>query len=300
MTLKHEYAVLLADLTYANILLNHAKDMYDFAINYKAKYSDSVSQAAGYYRSNDYEDELCWGGVWLFLATRNHSYLTEAEKHYEAGAAWGQSWDEKNTGCMILLYKATHKDQYKQDIEATFRNWMPGGSIPYTPAGLAWRSQWGANRYAANMAMMALMAAEQGIHATEYRKWAETQINYILGDNGRSFVVGFGQNPPERPHHRGSSCPLIPAPCSYFEFQQPGPNPHVLYGALVGGPDQNDGYADKRDDYVKNEVACDYNAGFQSAVAAIAVKQPERGKHTVWLIILLDKTEWEHRPHGDS
>lgn len=37
----------------------------------------------------------------------------------------------------------------------------------------------------------------------------------------------------------------------------------------MGGPDQNDNYQDKRDDYVSNEVTCDYNAGFQSAVAAL-------------------------------
>nr|KAG5688844.1 hypothetical protein BaRGS_004521 [Batillaria attramentaria] len=45
------------------------------------------------------------------------------------------------------------------------------------------------------------------------------------------------------------------------------PNPHTLYGALVGGPDQSDAYTDARDNYVNNEVACDYNAGFQTAVA---------------------------------
>lgn len=43
----------------------------------------------------------------------------------------------------------------------------------------------------------------------------------------------------------------------------------VLYGALVGGPDEFDNYEDKRNDYVTNEVTCDYNAGFQSAVAAL-------------------------------
>jgi hypothetical protein len=37
----------------------------------------------------------------------------------------------------------------------------------------------------------------------------------------------------------------------------------------VGGPDENDYYEDDRADYVKNEVATDYNAGFQSAVAAL-------------------------------
>jgi hypothetical protein len=43
----------------------------------------------------------------------------------------------------------------------------------------------------------------------------------------------------------------------------------VLTGALVGGPDKNDVYSDKRDDYVHNEVACDYNAGFQSSLAGL-------------------------------
>ena len=48
-----------------------------------------------------------------------------------------------------------------------------------------------------------------------------------------------------------------------------GPNPHILTGALVGGPDQNDQYKDSRNDYVHNEVADDYNAAFQSALAAL-------------------------------
>jgi hypothetical protein len=52
------------------------------------------------------------------------------------------------------------------------------------------------------MAYMALLAAEIGMHPTEYRKWAKSQIGYALGDTGRSFVVGFGVNPPTQPHHR--------------------------------------------------------------------------------------------------
>ena len=45
--------------------------------------------------------------------------------------------------------------------------------------------------------------------------------------------------------------------------------PWTLYGALVGGPDQFDKYTDSRGDYIANEVATDYNAGFQSACAII-------------------------------
>lgn len=53
------------------------------------------------------------------------------------------------------------------------------------------------------MAFMALLAAETGMHPTQYRTWAKSQIGYALGDTGRSFVVGYGVNPPTQPNHRG-------------------------------------------------------------------------------------------------
>lgn len=154
-------------------------------------------------------------------------------------------------------------------IKGTLDSWLPGNSVQYTPKGLAWRNQWGVNRYAANMAFLALIAADHGIKPTVYRPWAQQQIHYMLGDSGRSYVVGFGANPPQRPHHSSSSCPDLPAPCDWDEYNSAGPNPQTLHGALVGGPDVNDNYNDVRQDYVKNEVATDYNAGFQSAVAGL-------------------------------
>lgn len=86
-------------------------------------------------------------------------------------------------------------------------------------------------------------------------------------------MVGFGENPPQRPHHRSSSCPNLPASCDWSDYNNPGPNPQILNGALVGGPDQNDNYQDNRNDFIMNEVACDYNAGFQSAVAALKARE---------------------------
>merc|ERR1719433_2680070 len=49
---------------------------------------------------------------------------------------------------------------------------------------------------------------------------------------------------------------------------------HTLYGALVGGP-QNQGsdqISDRRDDYVESEVTTDYNAGFQSTLAGLLAR----------------------------
>ena len=41
----------VSDATYASILLQHAKTLWDFAINHPGIYSHSVPAASGFYRS---------------------------------------------------------------------------------------------------------------------------------------------------------------------------------------------------------------------------------------------------------
>lgn len=65
-----------------------------------------------------------------------------------------------------------------------------------------------------------------------------------------------------------SSCPWKPAPCGWDNLHTGNPNPHVLEGALVGGPGElNGNFIDDRGKFEYTEVATDYNAGFTSAVA---------------------------------
>lgn len=66
-----------------------------------------------------------------------------------------------------------------------------------------------------------------------------------------------------------SSCANRPEPCGWEAFRRNASNPQLLHGALVSGPDENDYYMDKREEYIYNEVTLDYNAGFQSAVAGL-------------------------------
>ena len=62
------------------------------------------------------------------------------------------------------------------------------------------------------------------------------------------------------------------------------PNRFTLFGALVGGPDSQDKYNDSRNDYLANEVAIDYNAGFQGAIAA-------------WKCFAMDEACWTRRDY---
>ncbi len=122
--------------------------------------------------------------------------------------------------------------------------------------------------------------SETGHRSTELTKFAEHQINYMLGDSGRSYEIGFGHDYPLRPHHRASSCRDPPALCGYDvgSHTAPEPNPHELTGALVGGPDLSDHFDDDRSNYESTEVTTDYNAGFQSCLARMALTYPGRRK----------------------
>ena len=255
------------DTDYADILLGNATMLFDFADRYRGKYSDSVPEASNYYRSwSGYEDELAWSALWLYKATSDDYYLTKAANFNPWSTNNLFSWDDKTARVALMLYDITKKTEAKAAFERFVDNWASGkNGITITPKGLSWGLEWASLRYVSNAAFLALVAAKDGIQKDKGINFAIKQIHYALGDVGHSFICGFGVNPPQKPHHRCSSC---------REGQQcretdSNPNPNILYGALVGGPDQNDVWVDDRTDYRRNEVAIDYNAGFQSSIAGL-------------------------------
>ncbi|MBX2862548.1 MAG: glycoside hydrolase family 9 protein, partial [Leptolyngbyaceae cyanobacterium MAG.088] len=138
--------------------------------------------------------------------------------------------------------------------------------INTTEGGLAWLDSWGSLRYSANTAFIAGVYSDTVNAANgQYDAFSRNQVDYILGDNptGQSYVVGVGEDFPDYIHHRSAS--------GTTNINDPDPNQHVLQGALVGGPSSpNDfAYVDSRTDFVGNEVALDYNAGFTGAVARL-------------------------------
>ncbi|KAL0330517.1 UNVERIFIED_CONTAM: Endoglucanase 16 [Sesamum radiatum] len=85
--------------------------------------------------------------------------------------------------------------------------------------------------------------------------FAKQQMDYILGKNPRkrSYMVGFGNKPPTQAHHGGSSVPQMPpnkeVNCGMrfvHWYNTNEPNPNELTGPIVGGPDKNDNFEDKR------------------------------------------------------
>ncbi|MFJ9041118.1 glycoside hydrolase family 9 protein [Streptomyces sp. NPDC102406] len=273
-----------SDPAYAAKLVTHAKQLYSFADTYRGKYSDCITDAKSYYNSwSGYNDELVWGAIWLYKATGDAAYLAKAETAYDTLSTepqsstrsyrWTLSWDDTSYGAYVLLAQLTGKQKYMDDANRWLDWWtvgVNGQRVRYSPGGQAVLDSWGSLRYAANTAFAALQYSDwltgDATRKTRYHDFAVRQIDYALGDNPRksSYVVGFGANPPTKPHHRTAHGSWTD------QMNNPVESRHTLYGALVGGPSApDDTYTDDRSNYVNNEVATDYNAAFTGALARL-------------------------------
>lgn len=89
-----------------------------------------------------------------------------------------------------------------------------------------------------------------------------------------SYVVGHGEKFPSQPHHRAASFPSDGKRYSCEEGWQwrdrDVPNPHVLEGAMVGGPDNWDLFNDTRSNSNQNEPTIAGNAGLVGALIALS------------------------------
>lgn len=230
------------------------------------------------------------------------------------GIGWAMSefsWDVKYAGLQLLasqlLMGGKHKDQahileqYRSKAEhylCSCLNMNNGTNVERTPGGLLYVRQWNNMQYVSSAAFLltvysdTLRSANRKLRCPrgslgheEILDFARAQVDYILGSNPRnmSYLVGFGPRYPTRVHHRGASIVshreskgFIGCTQGYDSwYGRPGPNPNVLVGALVGGPDCQDNFRDDRGNYVQTE-ACTYNTAPLVGVLARLSRLPER------------------------
>ena len=271
------------DTEYADLLVDKAEKLFDFANKYRGKYSDCLTKAVPFYTSiNGNQDELTWGAIWLHKAKKvqnqNYSgeYLAIAEAEYlkmDKPYNYTYQFDDKSYATYVLLAQETGKSEYQQRAEAWLDYWTvgyQGERIKYTPGGLAFLVKWGSLPLAANTSFLAFVYSDwlektQGNSAKveRYRDFAISQIDYILGQNPaqRSYMIGYGENYPQNPHHRTAHGSWLNS------VKKPQQTRNLLMGALVGGPDESENWEDDRNDWVRNEVGVVYNAGLTGALA---------------------------------
>lgn len=283
------------DPAYAQKCLKYSKALYEFARKYRG-----LGNSDGFYGSRDNEDDLSWAAVWLYVATKNMDYINHITSTTATGLydgymkkiisttentwqnIWVHCWDSVWGGTFVELAKLfpakefPDNKMYKQfDYFARWNlEYWSGGKIPHedprdisiikpSAAGYAMLNTWGSARYNCAAQLCALVYQKNYPERMQFANWAKSQIDYLLGNNpmGYSYVVGYGEKSAMHPHHRAAHGSTTNSTLN------PSTHRHMLWGALVGGPDGNDVHKDDTSDYAYNEVAIDYNAGLVGAVA---------------------------------
>ena len=264
-----EYSAALA----ANYVNFHNKDdlTYAEALYKFSKQNNRVTDEGpkGFYNSNGPADEQAWAAGWLYLATKNQSYLNDLKGNLPK-VGWVHGWNDTHLGANCLYGEITG--------DWSGANGYISGKA--TGSGYMFLDKWGSARINCSMQMTSLIATAH--KAGDYKAWAKGQMNYILGQNPANtcYVTGFASNSAKNAHHRAAS-----GYTGYDQFNMNGwnpdgdhmspfcaygPNAHPLIGALVGGPcDAGGSYHDNMADYICNEVAIDYNAGLVGAAAGL-------------------------------
>lgn len=259
--------------TYARRLLNKAKLLFQFAKNHKGTYD---GECPFYCSFSGYNDELLWAATWLYIATRRPVYLKYIQEESISASVAEFSWDLKYAGAQILLTKFYFEGEkglqtFKNQADSYICSNLP--SSPYhqiyvSPGGMVHMRDGANTQYVAGTAYLfsaysdilaahkqTVQCGDQHFDSTHLMAFAKKQMDYVLGCNplGRSYMVGFGNNPPTQAHHRGASVPVlslnteVSCAMSFMEwFNKNTPNPNELTGAILGGPDKNDNFVDKR------------------------------------------------------
>nr|AGG19094.1 cellulase [Zea mays] len=217
------------------------------------------------------------------------------------------SWDVKYAGVQVLAAKLLLEgdpgaqehgavlEKYKAKAEHYLcaclgRNGGNGSDdVERSPGGMLYVRQWNNLQYVSSAAFLltaysrylggGLLRCPAGAPAapSDLLALARSQADYILGRNPLrlSYMVGYGRRYPVRVHHRGASIVAHKANSRFIGcmqgfddwFGRGRPNPNVLAGAIVGGPNSRDEFRDERENYMQTE-ACTYNTAPMVAVFA--------------------------------
>ncbi len=230
------------DIDFSLVCLEASRKAWDYLrwTDKVVDYKNPADFMTGSYRDTKDSDERFFASIALWTATGESQYLDYAMQVFanDESAAVGTSWSDVGAyGSYLYLINddVDKESELYQKLQSNLSNQAQGIITMIENSGYRVGLEhysWGSNGKILNQAMILLMLSD--IEGSQYpRELAAEQLNYIFGRNGldRSFVIGYGENYPQNPHHRISRI-------------QGG----ELSGAIVGGVNSD------RDDYLLSQL----------------------------------------------
>lgn len=229
-------------------------------------------------------------------------------------------WDIKYPGVQVLASKillqgkagaaahagALRRYQQKADLFAcSCLGKASNNNVQRTPGGMLYFQKWNNLQFVTSAAFLLaaysdhLGQAKRAVQCpsgstaqpAELLSFATAQVDYILGSNPRatSYMVGYGATYPREAHHRGASIVSFKSDPSFVGcnegysnwYGRKGSNPNLLDGAIVGGPDEYDNFADERNNYQQTEPTTYNNAPLMGVLARLAAGGSSRFDRSV-------------------
>lgn len=231
-------------------------------IGYRADPFDKVFTAATFLQRAHLAKNPQFGAKWFDFASDIYEKEYKAENNHD----WWKDFGAGNfgkIGAYNMMRLAPSDERFHAELQLYCCSMC---DYKTTPGGLRLREwfahEYGSLRHANNAAAIALYYSEHVEKAPQlkgnawwkhgksnaqlkeqYAPLAKQAVDYALGANPykRSYLVGFGREPFNNVHHRGA----YGAWAGFEHFikgkaDDRNTSRHILYGALVAGPDHND------------------------------------------------------------
>ncbi len=256
-----------------------------YLITQDKTYLDNALPLVDFYAPPTYV--YCWNDMWNGVAL----LMGIISDTYQSDTTYTDAQNPNGLTDLAMDYITVNGKSPYEDIDfwaccaKAINTYMTGGIGTITPQGYFWLNTWGSARYNTAAQFCALVYDKYNNGKDKYNtsnpdyalsEWAKEQMMYLLGNNTttylegdggsgpRSYLVGYDESSAQYPHHRAAS--------GLSKCEDTDRHLHVLFGALVGGPDADDAHNDVTKDWIYNEVTIDYNAACPGAAAGLYLR----------------------------
>eukprot|EP01025_Chloroclados_australasicus_P004577 TRINITY_DN1116_c0_g1_i4.p1 TRINITY_DN1116_c0_g1~~TRINITY_DN1116_c0_g1_i4.p1 ORF type:complete len:1104 (-),score=93.66 TRINITY_DN1116_c0_g1_i4:304-3615(-) len=278
------FAIQYWDQGYTKPYMQKAMTAYAASWN-SSSYSSSFEQLNFAYASMGYFDELMYAAAWLSsVNTGSYEYQRDFIDAKSLVSQSIRSAPPSVTNLYMLaetVLAITPGYEDERNITKKYLEQWIEAELPLvtTPDGLTVTRN--GRRNVPTVLDVGLMAAAIGSTEKDqeekrrYICWAFEQLGYVLGQNSNriSYMVGYSNKYPLNVRHKAASCPPnIRTPCTRQNLASRSPNPSVVSGGVVNGPDVQGTFRDERANAVQNEPFIENSAAI-IGLAAMAKQE---------------------------